>query len=188
MPSQGPNSPGTVVNDATVGTRPWNSPTGANVSDNIYATQDPIITTTSHYLKCTNFAFNEVVGKVTGIKVEVERLANADLLGDYVVDNSVRLVLGGTIQGNNKADTVTHWPLADSYAVYGGDGDLWGLLPLAAEARDSGFGVALACDTNVSGMNGALVDHIRITVYYEGEEDVVLEETGSAFLLTMLDN
>ena len=193
MASQGPNSPGTIVNDSTVGTRDWNSPSEAATSDDVYATQDPLVTTVSRYLKATNFGFSSFTGTVTGIKVEVERHADADGGGDHTVDNSVRLVIGGNPTGDNKADVATHWPVggpADAYAVYGGEGDTWGLpestLIVSSEFTDSNFGVAFACETVIAAMNGSLVDHIRITLYYVLPSGAVVSSTQSAFILAMI--
>src|SRR6185295_10592097 len=54
--SQGPNAPGTIANDATVGTLPWTLLANAAVSDNMY-TQVAPGGMPSQYLKVTNFGF-----------------------------------------------------------------------------------------------------------------------------------
>jgi hypothetical protein len=42
MTSSGPNSPGTMADDATVGTVAWNNPNNAKVSDNAPTVADLI--------------------------------------------------------------------------------------------------------------------------------------------------
>ena len=75
----------------------------------------------------------------------------------------MRLVFGGTVQTENKADTVTNWPLADTIATYAG----WATLPTAAQVNNSGFGVALSANVGTLTTEvTASVDHIRITVCY----------------------
>jgi hypothetical protein len=70
--SQGPNSPGTMADDASVGTSAWSNPDNAKVSDNAYAKDTSNIL--SHYLKASNFSFSIPSGAtVVGIKVEIER-------------------------------------------------------------------------------------------------------------------
>lgn len=170
MASQGPNSPGTVVDDATVGTVAWTNPDNAKVSDNVYATAlDGAVTT--HYLKASNLGFAIPAGAtINGIVVEIER-AGYDLGGGVLVkDSAVRIIKAdGTVGTTNKGDTVNAWPVTDTYKTYGSSSDLWGETWTSADINDVDFGVvlsALLTETGPEGPNFANVDHIRITVYY----------------------
>jgi hypothetical protein len=77
MANTSATSPGTMVDDATVGTVAWTNPTNAGASDNSYATigtSGRCGVFTGHYLKATNFGFSIPVGAtITGILVEIER-------------------------------------------------------------------------------------------------------------------
>ena len=84
------------------------------------------------------------------------------LRGATAVDNSVRLVKGGTITGSNYAKPTVSWPTGDTYETYGGATDLWGTTWTPADINDPNFGVVLSAI--VQG-NSLQVDHISITVY-----------------------
>jgi hypothetical protein len=63
-PSSGPNNPGTVANDAGVGTVAWDNVTNVISSDNSYASIASTDTTpvTTQYIKATNFGFFRAFG------------------------------------------------------------------------------------------------------------------------------
>lgn len=163
MASSGPNSGGTFANEASVGTVDWNNPTRAVASDDSKATcYVGLAAVTTHYLKATNFGFAIPVGAtIVGILVEFEKgRADEFLPKDY----SVRIVKDGTIQGDEKADTVTSWPASDTYVSHGGAADLWGLSWTLDDINDSTFGVVIAA--SLASWATARIDHLRITVYY----------------------
>lgn len=165
MPASGPLSPGTVVDDAGVGTVTWSNPGNAAASDDARSeatltSVDPL----SHYLKATNFGFAiPTDATVTGIEVAVER--SASNLTD-VRDNRVRIVKANVIGATDRADTATtDWPTADAYKTYGSSSDLWGETWTPAQINAADFGIAFAAQA-INGTQTARVDHIRITVYY----------------------
>jgi hypothetical protein len=164
--SEGPNSPGTMADDATVGTVAWSNPDNAKVSDNVYATFDGSGTDKdSHYLEATNFGFSIPNGAtINGIVVEIERKAQTS---PGVVDNEVKIVKAdGTIGTENKGLTSflgNPWPTTDAYQSYGGSVDLWSETWTAENINDADFGAVLSVTTADSDPS---VDHIRITVYY----------------------
>lgn len=168
MASQGPNSPGTLADDGSVGSTAWSNPTNAAASDDSRATCGGV-SGPSHYLKATNFGFSiPSSATIVGIEVSIERSAAS--ASPAVTDNRVNLVLAGTIQSYNNADP-DQWPTSDAAEIHGGATDLWnqvGLTP--ADINDSGFGCALSANM---ANNTARVDHITITVYY-------VEPTGAA--------
>jgi hypothetical protein len=170
MASSGPNAPGTIVNDTSVGTRAWNNPTNAASSDNVYTTsQCAFPTCTSQYLKATNFGFSFAMGDtIDGIVVEFERKASANAPTRYILDSTVKLVIGGSVVGTNK-NSITKWSTTEAFFTYGGAADLWGNTITPTDVNSSNFGVVLSVsltDTGKIPNMTASVDYIRITVYY----------------------
>jgi len=178
MSSAGPNNGSSFVDDASVGTVAWSNPANAQYSDNVYASVTLNSGIISHYLKATGFGFSiPSNATINGILVEVERKAAAGTIGDY----SVKLVKGGAISGNNKADTTNNWPTTDTYKSYGGSTDLWGLSWTAADINASNFGMAIAC-RGYAANSISYIDHIRITVYYTAVNTYTY--TGSGLIQT----
>lgn len=162
------NSPTLAVDDATVGTVAWGTVT------NVYSSNDADASValgrgiTSHYIKATGFNFSIPTGStIDGIVVEVERACNSTT---FFKDSTVRIVKGGVIGATNKADTVTIWPLTDTYKTYGASTDVWGETWTADDINSSTFGFAISAQnsqtTGSSETRTGYVDHIRITVYY----------------------
>ncbi len=192
---EGYNSPGTVVDDASVGTKTWNNPSNAKATDN----SDAYAATTlgemfgnyySHYLKATDFGFNiPSDAKIMGIRVGIERSANYNNSGNYVDDSEIKIVKGGEIGSTNKASG-TNWPTTDAYASYGGSSDLWGEAWTAADVNASNFGVVLQArlyDSQMAYQTLAYVDHMRIDVWYapikdeSGNGNMAKSRSGAAF-------
>lgn len=161
MPSQGPNSPTAAANDTSAGTRAWETPGNVFGSDNAYAQASaPSVTALTYYLKATGFGFTVPSGAtINGIVVEIERRASGT-----VKDASVRLYKGGALAGADRGDLETAWPTSDASRTYGGATDLWGTTWTPADVNSSTFGVGL--QAQMSPLAQALVDHIRVTVYY----------------------
>lgn len=167
----GAHSPGTVADDATVGTVAWSSPDNVKLSDNVRATAaftSPNIGR-FHYLKATNFGFSIPEGAtVDGIVVATERHRTGS---DIIFDYQVKLVKADASLGlENKADTLTSWTgdFTDVTKTYGSSSDTWSESWTAADINDADFGVVLSAE--LIGTNDttttARVDHISITVYY----------------------
>jgi hypothetical protein len=155
-----------AIDDASVGTVAWGQVDYAKASDNQYAAAD--LSTTgliTHYLKVTGFGFAlPLNAMVEGIRVDIERWRyNPGNIRDY----RVRLLKGGAIGSTDRADTGTDWPESDTYKSYGDAADLWGDTWGPGDINDPGFGAVLSA-TAVTGYTGlyALVDHMRITVFY----------------------
>lgn len=159
----GPLSPATLSDDATVGTVAFSNVANAGLSDDIYATVILLLSQVSHYLKAQGFGFQIPPDAIIlGIVVEIERSAS---LGASIQDSSVKLVKAGVIGGTEKA-SVSNWPTSDAYATYGSSSDVWGQAWTPVDINLSTFGIAIA----VTALAGATVsiDHLRITVYYQG--------------------
>lgn len=159
MPTAGPNSPSTVVSDASAGGAvSWANPGNAVASDDSRAVAAGLISNYSEYLKATGFGFAIPTGStILGITVEVEKRYSS--VGPN--DRHRRLVKAGIVQATDGGSVA--WTASDAYATYGGPADLWGDTWTAADVNDSGFGFALS----VQGATGtAEVDHVRISVTY----------------------
>ncbi|MDD5751095.1 MAG: hypothetical protein PHS73_01070 [Candidatus Peribacteraceae bacterium] len=166
--SSGPNSPGTVADDAAVGTMEWTDVDYAKISDDSYAESyfnwhyypDP-----SHYLKATNFGFSIPAGSIIdGILVEINKKEDSGA----IKDSEIKIVKSDSSIGTTNKATANEWPyLSFSYFSYGGASDLWGETWAASDINDADFGVvlsAVAVDGDNSGY--ARIDHIRMTVTY----------------------
>lgn len=171
MASAGPNSPSTGTDVSGIGTVTWSSP-GNIVSSNDSKAQATLgVNTSSHYLTATGFGFSIPAGApILGVTAEIELSASNGVL---VYDNSVKIVIGGSVMGTDKARaSSTKWPTTDTYITYGGGADLWGATITAADVNASDFGVAISA-FGLSSVT-ARVDHIRITVTYN---DIVTVST-----------
>jgi len=168
--SQGPNNPGTLINDPSFGTNPWNMPGNAATSNNAYANTSPA-GSPSNYLKVSNFGFSiPPAAVIDGIEVRVEKSA-----AGTVTDARARIVKAGTPGATDKSD-VNPWPAMDTVVVYGANNDLWGETWAPSDINAAGFGFVLSA-TSV-GVAAAAVDVITIKVYYSlcGDSIVGLSE------------
>lgn len=163
MGTFGPLAGATFASDATVGVVGITSPANAGLSDNVYATSVLALTQLSNYLKATNFGFNIPLDAIiTGVTVNVERSGS---LLNAITDNSIKLVKGGTISGNEKA-SANLWPTTDAIATYGSSTDLWGLTLTPVDINNPNFGVAISASATLAGT--ASIDFISISVDYLG--------------------
>lgn len=145
----------------------WQNTGNVASSDNVYSNFGSIAPANGYtdYLVVTNFGFNIPPGSsISGIVVEIERSdANS-----RTIDNSIRLVQGGVISGDDKAVSATY-PLTDAYQTYGNAGDTWGLTWIPADINASNFGVAISA-RKINAANGTAagkIDNVIITVYYD---------------------
>ncbi|MEX0649952.1 MAG: hypothetical protein WD200_03050 [Candidatus Andersenbacteria bacterium] len=164
--SEGPLIVGTGANDNSFGTAAWSSPENITANDGTDAAVG-LSNSTSQYLKATNFGFDIPAGAtIDGIVVEVEKYANAV----NIFDARARIVKGGVVGSTDKASG-TQWdngtPTIVSYGA--GTTDLWGESWTADDINASTFGFVIAATTTGT-FRVALVDFIRITVYYTRTE------------------
>ena len=163
MATSGPNYGATAADDASVGVRTWSNTGNVFASDDSYASVTNIQSATSHYLKVTNFGFSiPTDATIDGILVEWERREPSGV----TVDNSVKIVKGGTITGTDKSVGAA-WPSTDAFNSYGGSSDLWGTTWTASDINSSDFGCVISCvRSGAESVQTAFVDSVRITVYY----------------------
>ncbi len=173
-------SPGTVIDDDTIGENAWLDTENIKISDDSYSRNHGNAGEISHYLKSTNFGFSIPEGAtINGIKVEVEKYAT---YSNNNVDYEVKIIKSdGVLGSENKADTITKWPAVDpdTYVSYGGDTDLWSESWTAGNINNANFGVVFANEFTQGTLN-AYVDHIKITVYYteKSMEDFSLRDSN----------
>lgn len=167
-------SPGTLADDATVGTIAWSNPTNTTSSNNVYATATHNGGGTTHYLKATNLGFAIPTGAtINGIVMEIER-SDVQLpsmgINYQTTDSAVKIVKAdGSIGTTNKAiaglwtDSST-----ETYKTYGSSSDLWGETWTAENINDIDFGTVYSVLLEDDGptTQKVRVNHIRITVYY----------------------
>jgi len=143
----------------------WFTPENAVVNDGNYAVQFQTDTDTGDILQGLELA-KKIPDKaiVLGLQVRVERHATITSSTDV----TVQLFKNGTLQGDNKADTVTFWPTTDTdiFANYGGVDDLWSLAWTSADINASNFGIGFAGKVGTAN-NTLNVDQIQIAITYK---------------------
>lgn len=159
------------TNDNSVGTIAFSSPSNASLEDGNLADASAtasLFVANTQYLKATGFGFT-IPGSssICGILVEVEKGATGINILANVKDNAVRLVKAGSPTGSDYAKS-TKWTSSQTYYSYGGTTDLWGTTWTRNDINASNFGVAFSAEINglVSLFPSALIDHIRMTVYF----------------------
>ena len=156
-----PTAVGTGTDDATVGTVSWTNP--GNVVNNNPAS--PATATfggaaTSHYLKCTNFAFSlPGTASIIGIAAEPTRFCTNNL----VIDNSIKSVKTGTIGGQERSSAAS-WGTSAAQAIFGGSSDLWGQTWLASDINASGFGFVFSGQS--SGVDTGKMSYCQAIIWY----------------------
>lgn len=161
-------SPGTVENNASLGTQAWSNPAYSMISDDINATVSLDDNEVSHFLVAKNFSFALPADAIIdGIVVNVERHVNSIGGGSIVRDAAVRVVLNDTILAADRA-TNTSWNTGEIIDSHGNASDFWGLNWTVADINSPGFGAAIAVTkaNNLVSSRQARIDHISIVVHY----------------------
>jgi Bacterial Ig-like domain (group 3)/MBG domain len=161
--------PGAGANVDTIGTVAWSNPGNITANDGADASASvPSGGGITNYLQGSQFGFTIPAGSsIQGITVAIKRRTTGNP-NPQLRDYEVRLVKGGVVVGDNRADLVTEWPHAQYGTVtYGGTSDLWGTTWTAAEVNANDFGVALSArNQNPSNAKNALVDYFQVTIEY----------------------
>jgi len=162
----------TFVTDNSAGLVNFVNPANAKIADNNRAVASVLLsvlgTSSTFYLKATNFGFSiPTVAEICGVTIEVRKRGTGINIFNTIRDNTVRLIAGGVITGNNKA-TTANWTFPDSYSTYGSSSDKWGVALTPAIVNSNDFGVAISAA--YSGLVGVLltaeIDQIRVTIDY----------------------
>jgi hypothetical protein len=160
----GPNDAGTGATGGGSGYA-WSNTGRVTANDNNYANSSINKNKFSEALNATNYGFSIPSNAIiNGVEVAIGRYGSGS---NSLQDNSVKLIVGGSTQGNNNGDQSTFWPTSGTPANYGSTSDLWGNSLTPAQINDPNFGVALVVDNNNnSGSRTAHVDYIEVTVTY----------------------
>ena len=159
---------GTAADDATVGTVAWTNPTDAQGNTDATTTAALDSAEESHYLKCTNFGFSiPATADVIGIKVDADTTGSSA----EIFDGTVKLVVGGSIVGDNQESAVS-W--SGGLRSWGADNSLWGNTITAANVNASTFGVALSAESTADTKTAA-VKSVAVTVWYRANETLFSE-------------
>lgn len=125
----------------------------------------------TNYLRGNTFDFSAIpdTDEILGVEFKFVRRSNAAVSGHNVHDLSLQLTPGGTIGGNNLADTGTKWPETfTESATYGSPTSHWGHALTAAVVKASNFGFALrAEETMNNAFTAPAVDVAYLKVYHQ---------------------
>jgi hypothetical protein len=170
--SSSSHNAGTAASVSFTGSRfGFDIPNNALAADNVYATATAIISILygpTQNLTLTNFGFTiPLDATICGVVANVKKKADHVNVLSTVSDNSVKLVKGGVVSGNNKA-LAGNWTTTNTSFTYGGDTDNWGLALTPADVNASNFGVAFSSNINgtISLIPSAQIDNVQLTVYY----------------------
>ena len=190
----GPNNPSQAMSVPVVNGRPWTNPANVFTANSTNAMAAPLNTMPNcagancFYtagLVTANYMFAiPGVATVDGIMVEVMRMS----INGSVYDSTVKVLKAGMPVGQNKASLIA-WGNTLGYTVYGGAADLWGTTWTPADINNTNFGTYLtAYNQSTVQQPGAMIDHIRITIYYTMpvgiQESVSSDDMVSAYQLS----
>lgn len=141
----------------------WLNTSNAGADDSNYMTAEAeFADELSDRALFTDFGFAIPGGStIDGIVVKLSRKASSSSASTN--DDEVKLIVGGTVTGNDKAQAGA-WGTTEQVITYGSDSDTWGLTPTAAQINASTFGVSIAA--NILHTDLAYINYVTITVYY----------------------
>lgn len=145
----------TAADDATVGTQVWantsNALTREQGGTDSVATCVLVVDEQGDYLKLTNHGATNYPAGTTfqGCLVFPQCSATVASVANWI---SVRLVIGGTITGDDKVDATvfTTTLSAQPSAGIGGASDMWGTTPTVAQMNANDLGVVLSPSTTTA--------------------------------------
>lgn len=168
MADTGATLAGAGANNASVGTLDWSNASFITADDDLLASVSVAEGGgVSKYLYASTFGFAIPTGAtIDGIVVVIGERNQNGAQGN-ASDNSVRLFVGGSPAGDNKAAGGNYDIGTPASPTYGGAADTWGLTPTAEQVNASNFGVGFSF-TATAGPQGIAVqvDWITMTVYY----------------------
>lgn len=171
-PDTGVQYPATCTSASGVGSVAWTSASNAQTSNDTRASASLPLNAQSNWLKCTGFGFSnpplssDKVIKGIQAEAEVQRggagatMTIADIRG-VKADGSI-----STTNGASGTSCTGEWTASDAWRICGGSSSLWGEAWTPADITDVDFGIALSAKNTGSTTRNALVDAVRMTVYY----------------------
>ena len=160
MASTGVKYPGTVEDDASVGTAAWVNPGNAAADDGVSAVAS-LFVEQSHYIVARNFDFSAIPSGATidSVVVSVKRDGSSGNVTDVVV----KLWQAGPV-GDNHAINPGYWGGPGEDQGYSGFGT-WGLTLAVADVQDADFGVCISVENDSGGALPA-IDFVSIEILY----------------------
>ena len=172
MADTGAQRPTVAENDSAAGSVSWQNAKSA-IRETAYPSTAAtcalnLHNLTTYFLNFKNFSLLiPEDATIDGISVAISRVTNYNTGTDYVRDNTVQLIVGGTRSGTNKADTGTNWPTSTGTANYGGVSDTWGLSLDPEDIMDPDFGLSVAITgTGSASLLGGYIFGVTLTVTY----------------------
>lgn len=134
--------PGTGADNNAFGTVTWSNPGNITADDASYATTGAMGgSQQTHYLKATNFGFAIPAGAaINGIECYTKGFRS----GGTMYPEIIKMVINGTVTGNNKGNLITEWGAGEAEKVVGANNDTWGLTPSADDINSATSGVVIA--------------------------------------------
>jgi hypothetical protein len=186
--TSGPNYPLNGTSAAGGGIA-WTGAGNITADDTAYATAVFAAAGTSNSLQATGYGFAiPTWAIINGITVTIDRFAPETTATENISDTVVRLIIDGTISGNNNL-VAGPWPIASGTPQgYGSTIDTWGITwdqETIAKINKGNFGVALSAIAATPGPAiTASIDYIRVTITYTaatptGNAPVVLGLAGN---------
>lgn len=150
---------GATVSDGHVA---WSSPGNITAEDGTNATCNVDTGGQSDILKGTTFPTTIPAGAtINGVEVKLKLSVSAIKHRDFLV----KLVVGGTIVGANRA-TAANLPTSPATWTYGSSTDMWSTTITRDQAIATNFGWVFQTDDNDSGAEQSRVDSMYVKIYY----------------------
>ena len=168
-------TPGTTT-DAGSGspsgsTEPWANPNNAQTDDSSWTTQDTDTSSDQgNYILTTNYGFaaeSITAGSIID-GIEWRYIRRTESNSQDTLENSVKLIQGGSVAGNELADGVTTWveePSEETFTA-GGASELGGLTWTVTDIESSGFGVAISSVSSGAINKLAEIDVVEMRVHF----------------------
>ena len=167
MATQGPNSPATAVDDATVGTVAWANPTNVFASDGVAASASfgGPATATDYQIKIVKSGTIGTTNKADTVTTWPSTLtyvsygSSADLWGETWTSSDINNSNFGIAVSVNESTNISHFLIATNFSF-----------TIPTNAQINGILVDIEKDQRNTGPGGSIsiaeIDHIRITVTY----------------------
>jgi len=155
-------SPTSAVDNSSIGTKVWNTPSGAlNQDSSVAEAVGGATSSTSHYLVLTGCTLSvPSTATITGVRVDYYKTSDIGTASD----NAIRLVKGGAIQTTDRSNGGWNGISGFRWDTYGSATDLWGTTLTPNDVNSSDFGAAISASISLN--SSADIDATDITVYY----------------------
>jgi hypothetical protein len=157
---------GTQENDTSAGNKAWSNLGNILEDDGSFATSNLSgQNDTTNYLKATNFGFS-IPSNATIVNIAVRIVASASA-ATTIKPNVVKLVVGGSVVGNNMVSGASYFGTSTTALIYEGSPSAWGVTVTPDDINNANFGVVYqAIFGAASGSATANVDSIFMYITY----------------------